>query len=319
MRSSTEKTTDKTADKSTEKRARPRRKAFGSQKDLVIHLGVRTGTGLCARLIDCSSDGVRLELDWPVEEGATVNVAGEIDTATGRLKLNGPCRVRWCTEITPGKFVAGLAFALAHKSGADKSGPDKLDPEVEEGPLIDHYEILQLSRSAEAETIRRVFHVMASRYHPDNKQTGNAEMFRQMVEAHEVLSDPEKRAALDARLTAQAKSRVHLFKTFEESQGVEAEIRKRQGILRLLYTKRLTEAHAPSLSSRDFEEVLAIPSEHLEFSFWLLKESKLITRADNNRFEITVQGVLAFESEERSKNRPAVPVPMVADLLPAAY
>ena len=304
MGSSTEKT--------TEKRVRPRRKAFGSQKDLVIHLGARTGTGLCARLIDCSVDGVRLELEWPVEEGATVNVAGEIDSATGRQKLNGPCKVRWCTEIAPGKFVAGLAFAIASKPGAGK-----LDPEAEEAPLIDHYEILQLSRSAEAETIRRVFHVMASRYHPDNKETGNAEMFRQMVEAHEVLSNPEKRAALDARLAAQAKGRVHLFKTFEESQGVEAEIRKRQGILRLLYTKRLTEAHAPSLSSRDFEEVLAVPREHLEFSFWLLKESKLITRADNNRFEITVQGVLAFEAEERAKHRAAAPMPMVADLLPA--
>jgi hypothetical protein len=297
----------------TEKRERPRRKAFGSQQDLVIHLGRQTGSGLCAKLLDCSATGISLELEWPVEEGATVNVAGEIDSATGRQKLNGPCKVRWCTEIAPGKFVAGLAFAVPNKPGTGKPEAD-----AEEAPVIDYYETLQLSRSAETETIRRVFHVMASRYHPDNKETGNAEMFRQMVEAHEVLSDPEKRAALDARLAAQAKGRVHLFKTFEESQGVEAEIRKRQGILRLLYTKRLTEAHAPSLSSRDFEEVLAIPREHLEFSFWLLKESRLITRADNNRFEITVQGVLAYEAEERSRNKAApAPLPIVADLLPA--
>lgn len=308
MRSSTDKATDKTA----EKRARPRRRAFGSQKDMVIHLGAKTGAGLCARLIDCSSDGVRLEMEWPVEQGATVNVAGEIDSATGRQKLNGPCRVRWCTEIAPGKFVAGLAFGMGSKSGANQP-----EAEGEEAPLVDHYEILQLSRSADGETIRRVFHVMASRYHPDNKETGNAEMFRQMVEAHEALSDPEKRAALDARLATQAKGRVQLFKTFEESQGVEAEIRKRQGILRLLYTKRMTEAHAPSLSSRDFEEMLAIPREHLEFSFWLLKESKLIHRADNNRFEITVQGVLAFEAEERLRNRPLAPVPIVAGFFPA--
>ena len=296
-----------------EKRQGPRRRSFGSQGDLTIHLGTAGGSGLRARLVDCSGSGLRVELEWPVEEGAKVKLEGNIDSAIGRQKAHGTCKVRWCTEIAPGKYIAGLEYLMSDPKH------DKKDPApADDGPVIDHYEILQLSRSADAETIRRVFHIMASRYHPDNKETGNAELFRQIVDANHILSDPEKRAKCDAQLAAQAKGRVNLFKTFRESQGVEAEIRKRQGILRLLYTKRMTEAHAPSLGVRDFEEILAIPREHLEFSFWLLKESKHINRADNNRFEITVQGVLAFEAEERVQTRPASPVPFGADLLPEA-
>jgi hypothetical protein len=97
--------------------------------------------------------------------------------------------------------------------------------------------------------------------------------------------------------------RFKIFDNLQSTQGVQAEIRKRQGILRLLYTKRLTDPHQPAMRARDFAEMLACPLEHLEFSLWFLKENKLITRSDNNHFEITWQGVTAFESEETTFGR----------------
>jgi hypothetical protein len=44
--------------------------------------------------------------------------------------------------------------------------------------------------------------------------------------------------------------------------------------------------------------LLECPREHLEFSLWFLREKKLVTRADNSRFEITCNGVEAVEAEE---------------------
>ena len=38
---------------------------------------------------------------------------------------------------------------------------------------MDYYEILQVSDSAEPETINRVYRIFAQRYHPDNQETGN--------------------------------------------------------------------------------------------------------------------------------------------------
>ena len=293
----------------SDKRTLPRRKAFSAQRPLTIQFGKKSGSGLSGKLIDASSGGLRLETTWPMEVGATVSVAGEIDSPLGRQKMHGPCLVRWCTEIDGGKFIAGLSFVAA---GAASGEADSVD----EADMVDHYEVLQVSRGADTETIHRVFHLMASRYHPDNLETGNSDLFRKVVEAHDVLCDPECRAALDAALEKKSKGRARLFKSYEETQGVEAEIRKRQGILRLLYMRRLTEPHAPSLGARDFEELLAVPREHLEFSFWLLKENKYIARSDNNRFEITVQGVLAFEAEERLTLRHASAVPFQNGLLP---
>jgi curved DNA-binding protein CbpA len=41
--------------------------------------------------------------------------------------------------------------------------------------FTDCYENLQISPNADMEMIERVFRLLAKRYHPDNKQTGNAE------------------------------------------------------------------------------------------------------------------------------------------------
>src|SRR5215470_18548168 len=62
----------------------------------------------------------------------------------------------------------------------------------------DYYEVLQVSDTAETETINRVYRIFAQRYHPDNRETGNEARFREITEAYHVLSNPEKRAQYDA-------------------------------------------------------------------------------------------------------------------------
>ncbi len=45
-------------------------------------------------------------------------------------------------------------------------------------PPVDYYETLQISPNADADTVQRVFRMLAQRFHPDNKETGNADRFR---------------------------------------------------------------------------------------------------------------------------------------------
>jgi curved DNA-binding protein len=62
----------------------------------------------------------------------------------------------------------------------------------------DYYELLGVGRDAEAEEIRRAYRKLARRYHPDvNKDEGAEERFKEISEAYDVLSDPDKRARYD--------------------------------------------------------------------------------------------------------------------------
>src|SRR6266496_6518871 len=78
---------------------------------------------------------------------------------------------------------------------------------------IDYYEVLQVSTSAEPETITRVYRMLAQRFHPDNQQTGDENRFRTILEAHTVLSDPVKRARYDIVHEAQQQNRWRLVTT----------------------------------------------------------------------------------------------------------
>ena len=62
----------------------------------------------------------------------------------------------------------------------------------------DYYEVLGIDRDATEEEIRRAFRKLAFKYHPDHNHDDRAgERFKEVNEAYEVLSDPDKRAAYD--------------------------------------------------------------------------------------------------------------------------
>jgi curved DNA-binding protein len=160
-----------------------------------------------------------------------------------------------------------------------------------QGTLEDYYEMLQISPNADPETIHRVYRILAQRYHPDNGETCDPELFHHLTVAYRVLSDPEQRAAYDVQHRASCRRTWKIFDQSTSSQGIEAEKRKRQGVLGLLYKKRLAEPDQPHITLRELEELLGVPKEHLQFTLWYLQQGEFIQRTDNGRHVITLKGV----------------------------
>ena len=67
------------------------------------------------------------------------------------------------------------------------------------GAKRDYYEVLGVDRSADKDTIKKAYRKMAKKYHPDsNVGDANAEeKFKEITEAYNVLSDPEKKKLYD--------------------------------------------------------------------------------------------------------------------------
>src|SRR5271170_5161789 len=63
----------------------------------------------------------------------------------------------------------------------------------------DYYKTLGVDKKATPEEIKKAYRKLARKYHPDRNPDDDSaeERFKEISEAHDVLSDPDKRAAFD--------------------------------------------------------------------------------------------------------------------------
>jgi len=163
--------------------------------------------------------------------------------------------------------------------------------------FVDHYEVLQISPKADEETIRRVYRIQAQRFHPDNLDTGDADTFRRISDAHEVLTDAERRASYDREYReAQRLEAAGIPNAAPSAPPMMDQMRRREEILALLYSRRFSNPDQPSLNLRELELLLNIPKVDLEFSLWYLKESGYLIRTDSAKHTITLKGVQFAEA-----------------------
>jgi curved DNA-binding protein CbpA len=160
-----------------------------------------------------------------------------------------------------------------------------------EQPWVDYYETLQLSPSADRETIERVYRLLAKRYHPDNDVTGDADLFNEVRSAYEILTDPDSRAAYDASYERDRSEQWQVFRQDTADSNRSDDQRLFHAVLSLLYIQRRRDPDNAGLAPSHLERMLAVPREHLDFPLWYLKKRNYLEVLENGLLAISVDGV----------------------------
>jgi hypothetical protein len=166
--------------------------------------------------------------------------------------------------------------------------------------FVDHYEVLQLSQNADSETVERVYRLLAKRFHPDNKGSGDEERFREVHTAYEVLTDPERRAEYDVKYDKNKSLQWQIFEQEAAPGGRQEDQRIFDGVLSLLYVARRRDPEMGGLGPVYLERMLGVPREHLEFPIWYLKKRGLIETLHTGEVAITVDGIDNIAAKEKA-------------------
>ena len=162
---------------------------------------------------------------------------------------------------------------------------------MSENAFMDYYELLQLSPNADTDTVERVFRHFARKFHPDNKESGDSDRFRLILEAHRTLSDPEKRAGYDAKYQEYWDRKWKLASEASNATGFDDDREIRESLLSLLYVQRRRTMEKPGLGEVDLARLLGKPFELVEFHVWYLKAKGWVERLDTGQLAISAVGI----------------------------
>lgn len=158
----------------------------------------------------------------------------------------------------------------------------------------DYYEILGVPREASQDEIRRAYRKLARQYHPDlNKERDAEERFKEIGEAHEVLSDPDKRERYD-RLgggwsAGEPPPGADDIEDFLRQQGFRGDTRYEFGdsgfsdFFERLFGDGATTARTGPLRGRDYEAVLDLSLEEA-----ISGGRRRISLDDEHSFEVQI-------------------------------
>lgn len=169
--------------------------------------------------------------------------------------------------------------------------------------FVDYYELLQLSPNADTETIERAFRHLAKKFHPDNNEYANKDLFLRIVEAHDVLTDSERRPQYNTWYNEYWNKKRDILSLTSNSTALSDDKIVRDRLLSLLYVQRRKHMNKPGLGEHEMAQLLNTSPELVEFHLWYFRSKKWVERLENGHLAITAAGVDQAE-QDRHRLKP---------------
>lgn len=91
-----------------------------------------------------------------------------------------------------------------------------------------YYDILQINQNASPEIIEKAYKTLAKKYHPDLQEESNKkeaeEILKEINEAYEILSNPEKKALYDQNLKNETISQEDYDRIYYQNEELREEL-----------------------------------------------------------------------------------------------
>jgi len=155
----------------------------------------------------------------------------------------------------------------------------------------DHYAVLEVDAKADQTTLLAAYSNLVAKYHPTRGTTPDAEKFKAITTANEVLSDPSSRAAFDQLRGNPQKEEAFRFSGAAFFEKTDGEPTRRLAILCLLYDRARQFPTRPGLSFRQTEAILTMSGDEMRFAMVYLKARGLAIADDKSNLLITVDGM----------------------------
>jgi hypothetical protein len=252
-----------------------RRRSGRERADAAVELIWRDESGNrrfeCGRIVDRSAGGVGVASPQPL------NMSSCLILRAPGLGVVALAQVRNCvwarTQYRLGMEVLERA---ASQPRADSPEPD-------------HHELIRAGIAGEFERVDRLYRALAFRYHPDNRETGDAEVFMRIGQAYRILSGSQPQP-VEAGIAKRLDS-------FHAPQGVRKQRDKRSAILGVLYERRASDYQNACVSTRELEDMTGMAQDEIGFILWYLREKGAVTLSDySSDYAISAAGVDLLES-----------------------
>lgn len=109
-----------------------------------------------------------------------------------------------------------------------------------------YYDILQINQNASPEIIEKAYKTLAKKYHPDLQEESNKkeaeEILKEINEAYEILSNPEKKASYDQDLKNETISKEDYDKIYVQNKKLKEQQELEYKRQQLQYQKQMEQA-----------------------------------------------------------------------------